>query len=424
MPTVVSTLISLPVERNRFAALRPISLPAVCAAVACSLMAGCSGGSPGGRAAAPRSTEPLVAVTTSADPGRPILKPVPEVITRPRPFRMPAAVGLDPQPDQPATMRVPAARVAPAAFAATASASATASADTPTPPASEAGAEIRDMLASYLQAFNRHDPAALASHWTAAGESVDLDTGEVTAGRDAVKGVFAALFEADEAARIDIDVGSIRPIREDVAVVDGITRLSFTDGTAAGSRFSAVVVRQDGAWQLESVRESSQPVASERPLDELAWLLGLWEDLGEGVTASTQCSWSAGRGFLVRSHVVRADAVPQDRPAAGDARIPALLPPGDAQPREINEIIGWDPERGSIRSWIFTSAGRFAEGTWTRAGERWTVRVEGRGRDEGLVGEVTLEPVGADGLVVRSVSDALAPLLPPACEFSRTARVD
>jgi hypothetical protein len=38
------------------------------------------------------------------------------------------------------------------------------------------------------------DPAALAAHWTDAGESVDLVSGEVTAGRDAVRDVFAALF--------------------------------------------------------------------------------------------------------------------------------------------------------------------------------------------------------------------------------------
>ena len=291
----------------------------------------------------------------------------------------------------------------------------------------DVAAEVRAMLEGYLRDFNRHDPAAVAAHWADGGESVDLASGEVTAGRAAVRDVFAALFATDADATIDIDVASVRPVRHDVAVVDGQTRLGFTDGGSAASRFSAVVVKQDGRWLVESLRESPLPAgetahAPARPLDDLAWLLGAWEDVGEGVTASTQCFWSAGRAFIVRSHAVRPDRAPESLPAAGDTRIPGLLPAADAGARELTEIIGWDPERQAVRSWIFTSTGRFAEATWTKAGDAWTVRVEGRGRDEGAECVCTLERVGVDGLVARCSSDALAELLPPACEFTRTAR--
>jgi uncharacterized protein (TIGR02246 family) len=293
--------------------------------------------------------------------------------------------------------------------------------------AGDVAAEVRGMLAGYLRDFNRHDSAAVAAHWADGGESVDLASGEVTAGRAAVRDVFAALFATDADATINIDVASVRPVRHDVAVVDGQTRLGFTDGGSAASRFSAVVVKQDGRWLVESLRESPLPAgettdAAARPIDELAWLLGAWEDVGEGVTASTQCFWSVGRAFIVRSHAVRPDQAPESLPAAGDTRIPGLLPADDAGPRELTEIIGWDPDRQVVRSWIFTSTGRFAEATWTKAGNAWTVRVEGRGHDEGTGCECTLERVGVDGLVVRCSSEALAELLPPACEFTRTAR--
>ena len=300
--------------------------------------------------------------------------------------------------------------------------------------AGDVAAEIRAMLDGYLRDFNRHDAAAVAAHWSDGGESVDLASGEVTAGRTAVRDVFTALFATDADATIDIDVAGVRPVRHDVAVVDGQTRLGFTDGGSAASRFSAVVVKQNGRWLVESLRESPLPAAEAagsvaRPLDELAWLLGAWEDVGEGVTASTQCFWSAGRAFIVRSHAVRPDQAPESLPAAGDTRIPGLLPAAAVGPRELTEIIGWDPERRAIRSWIFTSTGRFAEATWTRSGDAWTrsgdawtVQVEGRGRDEGLECGCTLGRVGVDGLVVRCSSDALAELLPPDCEFTRTAR--
>jgi hypothetical protein len=109
------------------------------------------------------------------------------------------------------------------------------------------------------------------------------------------------------------------------------------------------------------------------------------------------------------------------RPPAGDTGIPALLPTSDSEPRELTEVIGWDPDQNAIRSWIFAGDGRFAEGTWQRDGDTWNVRIEGRGRDEGAVASCTLEPAG-DGLAIRCDAERLAPLLPPACRFTRTAR--
>jgi len=286
-------------------------------------------------------------------------------------------------------------------------------------------AGIGSMMRSYLQAFNRHDATALAAHWSPTGENVDLDSGEATSGREAVRDVFAALFEQDAGATIDIDVTAIRPLRDDVAVVDGVSRITFTDAAASSSRFSAVVVRQAGTWMLDTVRESSVPLqaAAARPLDELAWLLGSWEDVSDGVTASTQCFWSANRSFLVRSHLVSGGSAggpaTAPRPLPGDERIPGLLPAGSAGSREITEIIGWDRDRGQMRSWLFTSDGRFAEGSWSRDGDTWTVRLDGGPAGDCLY---TLTRCGDDGLACQCGSDGLADVVPPACEFVRTAR--
>jgi uncharacterized protein (TIGR02246 family) len=405
---------------------RPRIVVRTLACLAClATLSGCADGQPRHDLAArdlPPAQPELLPVTTSADPTAPdprhlAIRPIPQVISRPQPFRLPPRLPLRSDASLAGgTLGSTAAALDPA-VAATIPPREVARAGGP-----QAG-EIRSMLRSYLRAFNRHDPAALAAHWTDAGESVDLVSGEVTAGRDAVRDVFAALFAEDTAATIDIDVQAIRPVRDDVAVVDGVTLITFADGQPAGSRFSAVVVREDGRWMLESVRETAHQVASQRPLDALAWLVGSWEDEGDGVTASTQCFWSVGRGFLVRTHSVSTTEPPRPLPAAGDDRIPGLLPPGTSSPRELTEIIGWDPERRSIRSWLFTSAGRFAEGTWTRAGDSWTVHVEGRGADEGSAVLCTLESTGPDGLTLRCDSGSLADLLPPACGFVRTARL-
>jgi uncharacterized protein (TIGR02246 family) len=356
--------------------------------------------------------------------------PVPVIVSRPRPFSIstlaarrtgqavPARLaGLEPG-DRPAVTETAGGDAAQVNWQMAAAA----------PVAAEQG--IREALRAYGAAFNRHDAAALAAHWTDEGTSLDLASGDVTAGRAAVQDVFSALFAQDDAAAIQLEVEAIRPVRADVAVVDGVSRLSFAEGASTGNRFSAVMVRgDDGRWRLESMREASAapataPAAAAHPLDDLVWLLGAWEDIGEGVTAGTRCFWSAGRGFLVRTHAVTLDDVPQARPAPGDERIPGLLPAGPPRALELTEIIGWDPHEEVIRSWVFTSTGGFAEGRWTRDGAAWKVRLEGRGRDTGRSCVCTLLPQGIDGVSMTCDSDALAHLLPPACDFVRTARAD
>jgi len=392
---------------NRFS-----TSPLVVCACGGLLAAGCSS----------RAVEPSVSsrpVASTAADGRPTAAavarratgPIPEVIPKAKPFRLAAALpaAADAARSMPTDTRP--RRVAP---------------PTEVPSRDRDTAGIRDLIASYLRAFNQHDPAALASHWSAAGENVDLDSGITTTGREAVRQVFATLFEEDAGATIDIDLQAIRQLRDDVAVVDGVSRIAFTDAPPSASRFSAVVVRQDGGWVLDSVRESTVPVEqlagpqAARPLDALAWLVGSWEDASPGVTASMQCHWSPNRAFLVRHHLVTNDPAPAVRPQPGDTRIPGLLPAaGDSVTRELTEIIGWDQGRREIRSWIFSSDGRTAEGSWSREGRTWTVRFDAGDGDDCLHALVLKGP---DELTCSAGSERPSDLLPPACDYLRTAR--
>ena len=363
-------------------------------------------------AARPAATSTTAATTQGHRP----VRPIPEVIAKAKPFRM----------SPPST-----AKALPAIKEAADSRIATASAIMPQPtsPRPTTGPDIAGInrtMRSYLQAFNRHDPAALAAHWSAAGENVNIDSGETTAGREAVREVFTALFEQDADAAIDIDVASIRALRDDVAIVDGVSRISFTDAPPSSSRFSAVLVRENGVWVLDTVREShAAPQQAEaasiqqpsRPIDEMSWLVGSWEDVSEGVTASTNCFWSPNKAFLIRTHLVSSDAVQEQRPMPGDDRIPGLLPAGTAGTREITEIIGWDSKREQLRSWLFSSDARFAEGTWSREGNAWTLRLE----DDGGDCHCTITRVGRDEMTCRCDNDRFADIAPPACDSVRTA---
>jgi uncharacterized protein (TIGR02246 family) len=354
----------------------------------------------------------------------------------PRPVRLVPNVTRPAEPFRVGKAAVPPARVAPAgdampAMIATSSGSTvrlTSAADEPRQlDATDTAqapciAEIRDMFTSYLRAFNRHDAIAAAACWAPAAENVNLDTGEVTKGREAVQAVFTALFDVDPAATIDIDVASIRPLHEDVAVIDGVSRVAYDGGDVIASRFSAVAVRHDDAWQLASVREAgaTKAVASPKPLDDLAWLVGSWENVGPGVIAGSRCDWWAGRTYLVRRHSITPDTGSAQAPKPTDTAIPALLPTVGSSPHDVSEIIAWDPEREEIRSWIFGSDGRFAEATWHRDGDAWKIDVEGRGLDTGRTATCTIQRGGADALEIRCEGTGLEGLVPPSCGFSRT----
>lgn len=265
-------------------------------------------------------------------------------------------------------------------------------------------AEVRGMLLEYLRAFRSRDAAAVAACWSESADNRSLDSGEETHGREQVEQVFQTLFEEDSSAEIDLDIQEIRPLGGSVAVVDGISQLSFSTGDATASRFSAIVMKKDGRWMLESVREAATelPETSRgyaiRRVGEFA---GRWESVTGRQDVSTHAFWTAGGGFLVRSHTMQA--------ATGD--------------REITEIIGWDPVRQGIRSWSFTSDGGFAEGSWTLDDDHFDVMLDGTTAEGEIVtGRLTITRLGPDDLVTEMEGTAIAELLPPTGEMVRTAR--
>ena len=144
----------------------------------------------------------------------------------------------------------------------------------------------------------------------------------------------------------------------DVAVVEGAAAVSMPDEEDAESTFSAVFVKQDGKWLLDSVQETNLPPPP-KPYDhlkELEWLVGSWEDESDEVSVKTVCRWTPNRSFLIRTYTV------------SDA---------DGVSHQGAQIIGWDPEKECIRCWVFGSEGGFGEGTITHDGNRWLVKLHG-----------------------------------------------
>lgn len=215
---------------------------------------------------------------------------------------------------------------------------------------------IIDSVGTYVDAFNARDVEALGSHWSKSGEWIDRETGNRVAGREAIRQQFADSFKTDERSRISVHVDSIRFVTRQVAIEEGVATIVGADGPEQ-SNYSAIHVLADDGWKIDSIRESSlpmpEPAVNAEQLQQLQWLVGDWVD-GDAVSAiETSCQWAKNKSFLTRKFRVTS---------------------GDEVRMEGMQIIAWDPNAKTIRSWMFDSDGGFGEGIWKAQQGSWTVR--------------------------------------------------
>jgi uncharacterized protein (TIGR02246 family) len=223
---------------------------------------------------------------------------------------------------------------------------------------------IRDLVDAFAKAYSAPDLKALAAFFTDEADVVD-SAGESTRGKAAIADMYASSFEENPGLKLEPKVQEIRFLTPDVARVEGQTRLSTDTGDASEfTRFSSLVVKRDGKWLVAEIREYPAPVedvSSYERLKELEWMVGDWVDESENVKASSSVRWADKQSFLVRTYQVE---VQGEKATSGTV------------------FMGWDPQTGQIKSWLFDSEGGHGEGLWTRTGEKeWVVKAQGALRD-------------------------------------------
>ncbi|HEY8503396.1 MAG TPA: SgcJ/EcaC family oxidoreductase, partial [Gemmataceae bacterium] len=213
-------------------------------------------------------------------------------------------------------------------------------------------AAIRKGVDSFIKAFESGDAKAVASHWTAQGEYIGED-GTTLRGRDAIEKAYADLFARDKGLRVEVEVLSLRFPSRDSAVEEGLLWVrKGGKGKAASARYSALHVREDGAWRMALVREWPSEAASVR---ELAWLVGTWEAGRDGEKVRTTYDWYGGKAFIRGEFTIAA----KGRTAAGF------------------QMIGRDPTLEQLRSWTFEEGGGFGAANWSRDGNKWLIESAG-----------------------------------------------
>ncbi|BBO33163.1 YybH family protein [Lacipirellula parvula] len=214
---------------------------------------------------------------------------------------------------------------------------------------------VQQAMAAYIEAFNRHDAEALLDLWTPNGTYVNKETGERSSGREALATDFAKVFDATPEIFLSGGADEIRVIGGDTAIVDGVTNVVTPGAEPSLSAYTAILVKQDGKWLVDTVHESDLPVpeSPRQALKPLEWMVGAWQDESDSATVSSIMRWSPSEAFLIRSY----DVVREGE-----------------EPFQGTQIIGWDPIAKQIRSWTFNSDGSFGEGSWSQNGAEWIVR--------------------------------------------------
>lgn len=216
-------------------------------------------------------------------------------------------------------------------------------------------AEVRQAVEAYVGAINKKDANAIAAAWGPNAVHSDRATGVRIEGRDAIVADITAALKSEANARLGGHLDRIRFIQPNVAQVDGRTKFVTAESDPVLSSFSAILVKTDGHWLIDSIEEGDLPTPSSPSdaLRDLDWMVGHWVDESQDIRVETTVRWTANRSFLLRSFQVQ------------DAQ-------GTAQ--QGTQVIGWDPRSKEIRSWTFNSDGSFGDGTWSKHGEDWLVK--------------------------------------------------
>ncbi len=236
----------------------------------------------------------------------------------------------------------------------------TAAAAAPAEPQRDASADLSAIRATshaFVEAFNKGNAKAVAALWTEDGDFID-EAGQTSKGRPAIADAYARFFAEYPHAKLRVVIDDLRLLSDTAAIEDG---RAFVDPPPAGApafgKYTAVHVKVDGKWLMSTVRDTRvETLSAFRAVADLQWLIGTWTAEEHGVKSESVCRWVANKSFVERKYTV---THPDGTSTSGV------------------QLIGWNPERGHVQSWDFSSDGGNAVGIWSPHEGGWTAEASG-----------------------------------------------
>lgn len=242
---------------------------------------------------------------------------------------------------------------------------------------------VRQVTQSLVKEFNAGSAERLAALFFSGAELTD-DAGNVYRGAAAIKDAFARFFEKFPGASSTMTADSVWLVGPALAIEEGTRVVSSKgDQATAASRYTLVMIKDQGGWKIASGREveDDDSLSPHDRLKPLAWLVGDWVDEGSDAVVQISCKWSDDKNYLL----VEFNARMQGKPAL-----------------KSSQRIGWDPLTQKVKSWVFDSDGGHGEGLWSQIENRWVIKSTAVLPD-GQTGSATivLEPRDKDSYLMK-----------------------
>jgi len=227
--------------------------------------------------------------------------------------------------------------------------------------AEEKEGAVKERRTQFIAAFNRGDAKAVASFWAEDATYTD-QVGDEHKGRVAIQKLYEKVFAANKGAKLTIRIASSKRLSPDVALNNGLTEVTPADGgPGTVARFTAVLVKKDGEWFLQSVQDAvAPPPSNARHLEDLEWLIGEWKGEAKGESGTASFHWAENDNFIVSEFATTLNGIPVY---------------GGSQ------WIGYDSIYKQVRSWSFYSGGGFGEADWLKDGNKWSVKTKAQTGD-------------------------------------------
>lgn len=212
---------------------------------------------------------------------------------------------------------------------------------------------IRQRTVSYVKAFNQRNAKAMAEHWVPDAEYIHPFTGALAQGREEIEEQFQELMEKGD-AQITVAIESVEFPEENKAVERGKATLRTAEGLDQETLFRVTFVKHEGQWNIQKIDEIDwvETPSHYQQLKDLEWLIGDWIDQSEVFEIKSSYRWDKNKNFITNHFLVT---------ALGKIDL------------EGEQVIGWDPVRKEVRSWMFDSDGGVAEGKWRKEEKAWVV---------------------------------------------------
>jgi len=223
---------------------------------------------------------------------------------------------------------------------------------------------IRATLTALVRAFAAGDVQNLVALFSDNAIVVDT-TGTEARGKQAIADLYGSSFQQTPGLKLEAELNEIQFLAPNVARAEGRSRISSPNGDASEyTKFSTLLTGANGKWSVAEIREYPLPpedVPTGERLKELEWMVGNWVDESGENKVSSNVRWADNKSYLIRTYQVD---IKNEKTSSGTM------------------FIGWDPQNGQIKSWIFDSEGGHGEGLWTRTDENtWVVKSSGVLRD-------------------------------------------